>query len=149
MTGRETIHCPYCQGELKPYDRRKRVLLDHNGKRWVFSLRRLRCQKCKRMHIELPDIFIPYKRYSAAVIESVIEEKTSGAPYEERTRQKICSWYRRVKSHLLGVWQQQVKLGLASPGFIPHLVSLVRAAVNSGNWLYHPFGRFHYAFSPL
>ena len=82
------------------------------------------------MHIELPDIFIPYKRYSAAVIESVIEEKTSGAPYEERTRQKICSWYRRVKSHLLGVWQQQVKLGLASPGFIPHLVSLVRAAVS-------------------
>ena len=56
--GRETIHCPYCQGELKPYDRRKRVLLDHNGKRWVFSLRRLRCQKCKRMHIELPDMIV-------------------------------------------------------------------------------------------
>ncbi len=64
-------------------------------------LRRLRCQKCKRMHIKLPDIFIPYKRYSAVVIVSVIEERTSGAPYEERTRQKICSWYRRVKSHLL------------------------------------------------
>ncbi len=98
------------------------------------------------MHIELPDIFVPYKRYSAAVIESVVEERNSGVPYDGRTRQKICSWYQAVKSHLLGVWQQQVKLGLASPDFIPQLVSLVRVAVNSGNWLYHPFGRFHYAF---
>lgn len=97
------------------------------------------------MHTELPEIFIPYKRYSAAVIESVIEERSSTAPYEGRTRQKIRSWYQRVKTHLSGVWQQQVKLGLASPGFIPPLLSLVRAAVNSGNWLFHPFGRFHYA----
>jgi len=34
------------------------------------------------------------------VIESVVEERSSDVPYDGRTRQKIQSWYRRVKSHL-------------------------------------------------
>ncbi|MGI6628553.1 MAG: hypothetical protein ACOX4K_09465 [Bacillota bacterium] len=90
-------------------------------------------------------IFVPFKRYSAAVIESVIEGKAQSVPYDERTRQKFRAWYKAVKSHLQGIWQQQVKEGFASPDIIPNFASLVRATVNSGNWLYHPFGRVGYA----
>lgn len=145
MTGTETICCPHCMGELKPYDRRKRGLRGRNGQGWLFLLRRLRCKGCKKLHIELPAIFVPFKRYSAAVIESVIEGKARSVPYDERTRQKFRAWYKAVKSHLQGIWQQQVKQGFASPDIIPNFVSLVRATVNSGNWLYHPFGRVGYA----
>ncbi len=85
---------------------------------------------------------IPFKRYSAAIVELVAKGKRAEVPYEERTRQKIRAWHRAVKDHLLGIWQQQVKRGFLSPQVIPSLVLLVRATVNSGNWPHHPFGRF-------
>ena len=145
MTGTETISCPNCQGDLKPYDRCKRGLIDGEGVKKMYWLRRLHCKACAKTHRELPDIMVPFKRYSAAVIESVIEGKARSVPYDERTRQKFRAWYKAVKSHLQGIWQQQVKQGFASPDIIPNFVSLVRATVNSGNWLYHPFGRVGYA----
>jgi hypothetical protein len=146
MTGTETIPCPKCHGELKPHDRRHRHLIDAKGTRHVISLRRLRCKKCRRLHTELPVFIVPYKRYSAGVIVSVSEGGRTDVPYEERTRQKIRAWRKRVISHLQGVWRQQVDLGFASPHIVPNFFSLVRATVNSGNWLCHPFGRAAYAF---
>lgn len=97
------------------------------------------------MHTELPDIMVPYKRYSSDVLGCVAEGKEANVPYDERTRQKIRAWYGAIKDHLWGIWQQQVKLGFVSPDFKPNFVSLVRATVNSGNWLYHPFGPFSYS----
>ncbi len=88
---------------------------------------------------------IPFKHYSAAVIACVAEGERSDIPFEERTRQKIRAWFKAVGNHLLGIWQQLVERGFVSPTLIPNLVFLVRATVNSGNWLYHPFGRLNYA----
>ena len=146
VTGAETISCTECHGELEPYDRRRRRFIDTNGSRRVVSLRRLRCDKCGRLHTELPGFIVPYKRYSATVIVTVSEGGRTDVPYEERTRQKIRAWRKRVISHLQGVWRQQVNLGFVSPYIVPDFVSLVRATVNSGNWLCHPFGRTAYAF---
>ncbi len=146
MTGTETISCPKGHGELKLHDRRYRRLIDAKGTKHVYSLRRLRCKKCRSMHTELPDFVVPYKRYSAAVIVSVSEGGGINVPYEERTRQKIRAWCERVTSHLQGIWRQQVNLGFVSPHIVPDFLSLVRATVNSGNWLCHPFGRTAYAF---
>lgn len=146
VTGTETIACPKCLGELKAYDRRKRGCLCGDGTRKVYRLRRLRCRKCSSLHAELPDFMVPFKRYSTQAIQSVAEGKKVGAPFEERTRQKVMSWYRKAMRYLEGVWHQQVLKGFASPDSNPTFVSLVRAAVNSGNWPYHPFGRFAGAF---
>jgi uncharacterized protein YbaR (Trm112 family) len=146
MTGTETISCPKCHGELELRDRRRRSVIDAEGRQHVCSVRRLRCKRCGRLHTELPDFIVPYKRYSAAVIVSVSEGEGINVPYEERTRQKIRAWCERVISHLQGVWRQQVNLGFVSPYIVPNFVSLVRATVNSGNWLCHPFGRTAYAF---
>lgn len=145
MTGTETITCPRCRGELKPYDRRHRRLIDEKGTKHVYCVRRLRCRRCGRLHTELPDFIVPYKRYSAEVIVSVSESEEADVPYEERTRQKIRAWYKRIASHLQGVWRQQTNLGFVSPHIVPNFISLVRATVNSGNWPYHPFGRSAYA----
>jgi hypothetical protein len=146
VTGIETISCPKCGGELKQHDRRRRGLIDGEGAKHVYSLRQLRCKRCRRLHRELTDFMVPYKRYSTEVVEKVSKGERVYTPYEERTRQKIRVWYKKVIGHLQGVWRQQVKLGFVSPYLVPSFVSLVRAAVNSGNWLYHPFGRTAYGF---
>jgi len=146
VTGTETISCPKCRGELKPRDRRRRRLSDAEGTKHVYSLRRLRCRKCGKLHTELPDFIVPYKRYSAEVVEKISRGERVDAPYEERTRQKIKAWYKRAIEHLQGVWRQQVNFGFVSPCVVSSFVFLVRATVNSGNWLCHPFGRTAYAF---
>ena len=146
ITGTDTIPCPECRGELKHYDRRERRSEDTKGAKIICRIRRLRCQKCRRLHNELPDFIVPYKRYSAEVIVSVSEGKDTDVPYEGRTRQRIKAWYKKVTNHLLGVWRQQVALGFGSPHIVPSFVSLVRATVNSGYWRLHPFGRTAYAF---
>ncbi len=37
-------------------------------------IRRLRCESCFRIHHELPDFLVPYKRYDAESIEGVVTE---------------------------------------------------------------------------
>ena len=144
-TGTETIPCPVCDGELKHYDRRCRRLIDQEGAKHTYRLRRLRCKECNRMHTELPDLIVPYKRHSAAVIVSVTEDKDTSVPYEERTRQKIRAWCKKVATHLRGVWQRLVASGFASPQIVPDFIHLVRVTVNSGYWHTHPFGHTSYA----
>lgn len=126
---------------LKYYDRRKRTALDMWGEREVYSLRRLRCSSCKRIHLEIPWFLVPYKRYRLEVIEAVIEDRAEQAPVEERTRQKIKAWYRRIKTHFLGVWHWCITHGFAFTQHRPALATYVRATVNSGYWPTHPVGR--------
>lgn len=140
ITGTETIRCPICRGDLKPYDRRKRSAVNSDGKKNRYVLRRLRCQSCLKLHLELPDTLIPYKRYEVQVIEQVITGTAGQIPYEERTRQKIRHWYHQAHQHLSGFWRS-ISSGLSSPGRSPELIELVRAIVNSGMWLFHPNGR--------
>lgn len=140
MTGTETVCCPICQGTLKPYDRRIRKAIDRQAQIKHYSLRRLRCQNCRRLHLELPDSLVPYKRYEATVIVQIITGQDHYVPSEYRTTQKIKRWYRQIQSILIGVWQRIVKEGFASPKESPNLYRLVRVAVNSGFWPYHPYG---------
>ncbi len=37
-------------------------------------LRRLCCKRCGRLHLELPDLLVPQKHYTAEVIENVVDE---------------------------------------------------------------------------
>lgn len=143
-TGTETIPCPTCHGVLKHYDRRRRYLVDEHGEKHTYWLRRLRCVKCKRLHTEIPDLIVPYKRYGAAVIVSVAEGKDTSVPHEERTRQKIKAWCKKVTTHLQGVWRHLVVSGFASPNIVPDFIHLVRVTVNSGYWSTHPFGHTSY-----
>jgi len=141
---------PCCQAALNPYDRRDRKYRDENGDWQVLVIRRLRCQnkRCQRIHTELPDFLVPYKRYQVGVIAAVLGGTARIAPQEESTRQRWRAWYGRLRDHLLGVAasiqrhiQEAARTLFASPGSdacpIPEtdLPSLVRLAVNSGNWI--------------
>lgn len=92
------------------------------------------------MHTELPDYIVPYKRYCAEIIEEVATTGHSRIPEEQSTRQKIRKWYRRVLPHFRAVWQRLAKQYLVSPCITQNLKNMVKATVNSGFWIYHPFG---------
>ena len=141
MTGTETLCCPICQGNLKHYDRRIRKAISSEEVN-RYSLRRLRCQACGKLHLELPNILLPYKRYEAKVIVAVISGDAVQVPNEARTIKKIRRWYRQIKTALVCVWNCFVLIGFASPKKEPDFCLLVRAAVNSGFWPSHPYGHY-------
>ncbi len=95
ITGQEPLCCPLCGAQLRPYDRRTRQVKDKLGDSKVYSLRRLRCQNpsCHRLHIELPDFILPYKRYEVEVFEQLAGSGETLAPYESRTRRRMKRWY--------------------------------------------------------
>jgi hypothetical protein len=83
---------------------RFRQALDGDGTRRTLRIRRLRCKGCRRIHHELPDFLVPYKRYTAAVIEAVVESTSTtsvvAASVEESTQRR----WRRWAAILLPYW---------------------------------------------
>lgn len=66
--------CPVCDCDLFVIGSRERKGRKPTGEQIKYIIRRLRCEGCKRVHHELPDLFVPYKRYEASCIESVLTE---------------------------------------------------------------------------
>lgn len=53
---------------------RPRVWLKSSGEKAKLIIRRLHCESCGRIHHELPDLLVPYKRYDAESIEGAVSE---------------------------------------------------------------------------
>jgi len=69
-----SIRCPLCDGCLKYRDSKVRDVKDMFGETRSFSLRRLRCIICQKLHTEIPDIIQPYKHYDSHTIQSVLDD---------------------------------------------------------------------------
>ena len=149
ISGTEPLSCPICGGDLAAYDRKSRKARTQFDGIIVLLLRRLRCRHCKKLHTELPDFLVPYKRYSRECIEDVLAGSRTGSPDDERTRGKIRRWYRQIRSYLDGIWKRLVTQTFASPKKIPSFLEMVTAAVNSGFWTTHPNGRVRIAIDPV
>lgn len=64
--------CPACGGELRYYDTIRRMIKKEGGlKAWVL-LPRAVCQKCGRIHRELPEDILPYKHYTKTIIDGFL-----------------------------------------------------------------------------
>ena len=120
---------------MQYYDRRRRKFRDVNGDRQTASIRRFHCVSCKRYHSEIPDFLVPYKRYSREAIEQVCLSDRALVPEEERSRQRLRTWYRSMTSHLRAVWQRLVKQLLLPREKAPTFQDLVKICVNSGFWV--------------
>jgi len=69
----------------------------------VLIIRRLECETCKRVHHELPDILVPYKRYSSESIEAVITgNKALSVAADESTIVRWKQWFWALAVHFLG-----------------------------------------------
>jgi len=136
VTGKSESFCPICGGKLKYRDRRKRYARDTEGHRLVYSLRRLRCQEksCGKLHTELPDVLIPYKRYTRETFEAVAEFGKPDIPEEERTHRKMRTWIRYFQNHFdeIHTWIL-IRLRLP-PRLFYNLRDMVMLIVRGGHW---------------
>ncbi len=111
VTGEEELSCPCCGGDLKYRDRRQRKALNESGDWVIYRLRRLRCLDCGKLHTELPDFLLPYKRYCRAVFEEVLSGKKPDIPLETRTHGKFRAWYRRLQATFASWKDRMAKRG--------------------------------------
>ncbi len=123
-----------------------------DGDRHTLIIRRLRCGRCCRIHHELPDVIVPYKRYDAETIEEVLSpsENNPSFPCETSTASRLRTWFlllhdyfegtiralRSLYSHDQAVLEELSALVPLEPGGMENgwLKRLVRATVNSGRW---------------
>lgn len=99
----EQNYCPCCSGELKVVGSRRRACINGLGEKLVLIIRRLRCVDCKRIHHELPDILVPYKRYVCESIEVVVSGNSNlSVTADESTIGRWRSWLLKLSDYFLG-----------------------------------------------
>jgi len=90
----EKSYCPCCGNDLKVCGSRKRSVIDEEGSKKILVIRRLKCEYCGKIHHELPDMLVPYKRYASLWIESVIaRQKTCCVAVDESTIYRWQRWF--------------------------------------------------------
>lgn len=86
--------CPVCEHDLFVIGSRSRKVRKSTGERITYIIRRLRCKSCERIHHELPDLLIPYKRYEAACLESGLSQgQSSDVAADESTLYRWGVWF--------------------------------------------------------
>ena len=68
--------CPCCNGSLEVRGTKRRKSIIRAGEKLTLVIRVLKCLDCKRIHHELPDNLVTYKRYDRESIETVINGGT-------------------------------------------------------------------------
>ncbi len=71
--------CPFCDALLTVIGSRARTRRTPEGTRHVLIIRRLRCPHCRRIHHELPDCLVPFKRYDVEALESFATQGPTAA----------------------------------------------------------------------
>ena len=95
--------CPICGGRLTGYGWRERKVIESDGSAVIFLLHRLVCAACGKIHHELPDSMIPYKRHCAATVENVISDNYVDVCCEESTIRRIRLWWQTMYLYFKGV----------------------------------------------
>ena len=100
----EQSFCPICgSGNFKIIGARKRTLINSAGDLIILVIRRLRCRECKKIHHELPDIVVPYKRHASESIEmAVAGDENLSVAADESTIGRWRNWFLERVGYLLG-----------------------------------------------
>jgi hypothetical protein len=140
---------------LKVEGSRKRGLIEYSGEKKILLIRRLRCCECNRIHHELPDIIVPYKRYSSEAIENIISNKPEhpdASPCELSTVKRLKLWFCLLQKYYESILKSieilhhyDKEIGDVISSLVPlsnyrtfpsgWLKILVRLVVNSNRWL--------------
>lgn len=133
IVSQETSMCPICSEKLTVIGTRRRMVIDSGGTTLSITIRRLRCKGCGKIHHELPDLVIPFKRHCADTIEKIIADDMDGIDCEEGTVRRIRAWWRACVLYFKGVMTSLgEKYGDAFYRGTPK--EIVRAVANSHLW---------------
>jgi len=92
--------------EYKIIGSRERKLRDESGESRRFIVRRLRCKQCEKIHHELPDLMVPYKRYGADIIEeAVLSNAHLTVAVDESTLHRWRFWFFDLVDYWLFILQ--------------------------------------------
>src|SRR5699024_11238201 len=82
---------------------RRRTCRERSGKKNVLIIRRMWCKDCQRIHHELPDLLVPYKRYTAESLEQIIDDrKPVDVAADESTLNRWLVWFQVWKFYVAG-----------------------------------------------
>lgn len=137
---------------MKVSGSRKRYLRDENGTRKTLIIRRLYCEHCQKIHHELPDLIVPYRRYDSEAIEEIVsrEESAVDVSCENSTIRRIKDWFFLFRKYvesclqaITAIFARDAELVRELKQFVPLEVKrlaagwlkyLVRIIVYSGRW---------------
>jgi len=103
VRSKEQSFCPCCGGDLKVIGSRHRGCIKDTGEKMDLIIRRLNCVNCHRIHHELPDILVPYKRHRRESLEAVLSEDIKlTVPADESTIIRWRSWFQAMFNYFLG-----------------------------------------------
>jgi hypothetical protein len=137
----ESSTCPVCSSGLKVIGSRPRKVTV-KGNPQVYVIRRLKCKECRKIHHELPDLLVPYKRHSVQTIEAVITEHSHTSSAESHstgvhrtTVKKVQSWWSHVTlqfGYLRQSLEARYDVDLSA---LAAVREIVRAFVNTHSWV--------------
>lgn len=94
VVSEEIIPCPCCTGKLSCIGSRIRKCIGRCADETRLRIRRLRCTCCRRIHHELPDLLIPYKRFSAVSVETALHGGfTAAVAADNSTISRWLHWF--------------------------------------------------------
>lgn len=108
----------------------------------VYRIRRLKCLICNKIHHELPDFMIPYKRYSSELISGFVEGKDD-IRIDPQQVKKLHHWFALRLSNFVGLTRRAFKVDLKlavshePDGTLSNLDWLKSCFDNHPNWLAH------------
>jgi hypothetical protein len=140
--------CPICDCNLFVIGSRERKGRKPTGEKIKYIIRRLRCEGCKRVHHELPDLFVPYKRYEASCIESVLAEgQNAEVAVDDSTLYRWRLWFVQFGLY----WVQclhKIAMGLEEP-VEPLSIPSPSALQQIGHYVGHRLGWLSRLVRPL
>jgi hypothetical protein len=118
VKSQEASICPICGvSDLIVIGSRKRILYDGSGEKRILVIRRLRCKGCSRVHHELPDQIVPYKRYASESIEEILDQDSPAVACESSSIYRIRRWFLEISEYIAGcISAVAAQRGLVSAG---------------------------------
>ena len=128
--------CPLCLGDFIVIGVRDRKLTEGSGNIEILVIRRLRCNDCRKIHHELPDMIVPYKRHCAETIENVISGEAVDICCDFVTEYRIKKWWAAFRLYFESVKVSfQIKYGAVFSAN-PTPREIVRAITNTNLWVH-------------
>lgn len=135
---------PCCGKDMLVIGTKNRKTIDHSGQSKTYNIRRLRCTYCRTIHHELPDILVPYKRYEAECIESVLTNPSNHTvPADDSTLSRWHGWLHDFVDYWVGCLtsimirtnQGNIPLDFTSESSGTALQRIGRLAGDANGWL--------------